>query len=53
MTHVFMLPTNSPLAVLPDIRSYSLHFDWHLDKPADNGRLFDDFHAKHQDAARV
>ena len=50
MAHVFMLPADSELVMLPDIRSYNLYYGWYLGELEDNGKWFDDFNAKYPQA---
>lgn len=49
MAHAFMLETNDPLVMLPDIRSYNLYFGWYHGDVAMNDEWFDKFHADHPD----
>lgn len=51
MAHVFMLPTDSELVTLPDIRSYNLYYGWYLGEPEDNDSWFDAFHEKYPGTA--
>lgn len=49
MAHVFMLPIDSKLVTLPDIRSYNLYYGWYLGELEDNDRWFDEFRAAYPD----
>ena len=46
MAHVFMLETDSPLINIADIGSYNLYFGWYIGELEQNGRFFDEYHAK-------
>jgi beta-galactosidase len=49
MANVFMLETESPLIDIPDIRSYNLYYGWYVGELGENGKFFDQFHAKYPD----
>ena len=51
MAHVFILSTEDPIVMLPDIRSYNLYYGWYVGEVAENDAWFDNFHAAHPDAA--
>lgn len=50
MAHAFMLETNQPFVMLPDICSYNLYYGWYVGEMEDNEVWFDRFHAEHPDA---
>lgn len=50
MAHVFMLDTEDPFVMLPDIRSYNLYYGWYVGDWDQNDGWFDQFHAAHPDA---
>lgn len=50
MAHVFMLDTEAPFVMLPDIRSYNLYYGWYVGDWDQNDGWFDQFHAAHPDA---
>ncbi|WP_373264386.1 glycoside hydrolase family 2 protein [Hungatella hathewayi] len=50
MAHAFMLETDDPLVMLPDIRSYNLYFGWYHGDLEMNDEWFDHFHAAHPEA---
>lgn len=51
MAHVFILGTDEPIVMLPDIRSYNLYYGWYVGEKEENDAWFDSFHAKYPDAA--
>lgn len=50
MAHVFMLNSDDPFVMLPDIRSYNLYYGWYVGELEQNDSWFDDFHRKHPEA---
>jgi len=50
MAHVFMLSIESPLVMLPDIRSYNLYYGWYIGGYEQNDIWFDTFRKKYPDA---
>lgn len=49
MAHVFMLDSNDPFVMLPDICSYNLYYGWYLGELQQNDEFFDTFHKNHPD----
>ena len=50
MAHVFMLSSDDPFVMLPDIRSYNLYYGWYVGEKEQNDEWFDSFHEKHPEA---
>ena len=50
MAHAFMLDSDDPFVLLPDICSYNLYYGWYLGELEANDQFFDNFHAAHPDA---
>ena len=51
MANLFLLETDSPLVMLPDIRGYNLYYGWYVGEMEDNDDWFDEFHKAHPDIA--
>lgn len=51
MANLFMLETDSPLIVLPDLRGYNLYYGWYVGDMEDNDKWFDEFHKDYPNVA--
>ena len=49
MAQVSMLPIDSPMNELSDLRSYNIYYGWYGGSVEDNGPFIDSFHAAHPD----